>query len=234
MTALPFRAARKWFLPAPAAFFLFLVLPYVTGCTEGCGESPESNSNAPASSGGSGATSRAGGGEIDITPGSGDREGAVQRIGGPGEKGKPLGPKASGDPSAYYVETVDAASYKQKVLGKGQALVSLFYPGCSECDLAAPVMKALSIDYKGKMDVYRMDASANENLAVLPRGFTLKAYPGFVLYRDGSAVSWRGGLPFEQGRSGASSPDEPAGEYQGRLGQWFHGALARQNLGVGQ
>ncbi|MFA6316842.1 MAG: thioredoxin domain-containing protein, partial [Elusimicrobiota bacterium] len=113
-----------------------------------------------------------------------------------------------------------------KVLKKPEALVSLYFPGCTDCDLVAPVLQAVSQDFKGKVDVFRMDASLPENLAILPKGFTAKAYPSFLLYREGSVVSWKAGMPFETRPAGEGVPAESSAEYQGRLGTWFHTALS--------
>lgn len=218
--------------PAPAAASAFFVLlVFAWGCGEGgCGEAPETPSQGSSGAAGSSPGRHGGGGGVSLTAaprqaGETDRKAAPP--GGSQPAYKPL-------PPGSCVESVDAAAFKTKVLKKPGALVSLFFPGCADCDLIAPVMKNMAAAYKGKVDFYRMDASAPENLAALPQGFTAKAYPSFLLYKEGSAVSWKDGLPFGPRGAGASAPAESVEEYQGRLSRWLGLALARGNLGLAE
>lgn len=197
------------------------------GCTEGgCGDEPEakSSSSGPVTSGAS--SSRGGGGEVGIPAGAAEPRKSQAAPG----KEEPKSGAAAASLISSLLEPVDAATFKPKVAKKPEALVSLYFPGCSDCDLVAPVLKNISKDFKGKIEVYRMDSSLPENLALLPKGFTVRDYPSFVLYRKGEAVSWRQGLPFEARKASSAGPGESPEEYQGRLSGWFRDSLSRGTL----
>ncbi|MBI4677814.1 MAG: hypothetical protein HY748_09555 [Elusimicrobia bacterium] len=188
-----------------------------------------SGQSGPVTSGGS--SSRGGsGGEVGVPRGAAEPRKAADESSKKASEGKPPERPAAPDLLSSALEPVDAATFKPKVIKRPEALVSLYFPGCSDCDLVAPVLKTLSGDLKGKVDFYRMDTSVPENLALLPRGFTVRAYPSFLLYREGSVVSWKQGLPFESREAAGESPAETTEEYQGRLSQWFKDSLARGTL----
>ncbi|MBI5884066.1 MAG: hypothetical protein HZB91_13300 [Elusimicrobia bacterium] len=206
-----------------------LFLPLLAACTEGgCDEPPAKTSQAsPGVSGAS--SSKSDGGSVGIPAGAGEPRKAKPAAKAPEDKPRP---PALAEVAASPLESVDASSFKPKVLKRPEALVSLYFPGCTDCDLVVPVLETVARDFKGKLDVYRLDSSVPENLALLPKGFTAKAYPSFLLYREGAVVSWKQGMPFESRPASEAAPAETAAEYQGRLSKWFNDALSRGTLVV--
>lgn len=213
-----------------AGFFFAALLLLLVGCGEGgCGSEPKSKSggSTPVTSGAS--SSGSGGGEVGIPASAAEPRKAGKGTGGKAESSAGKGSSLlTGSLAA-----VDAATFKPKVLKRPGALVSLYFPGCSDCERAAPALEAVARDFRGKVDVYRMDSSLPENLALLPKGFSSKSYPGFILYRDGAPVSWKQGLPFEPRPAGGDgAPAETDAEYQGRLSQWLRNGLSAGTLSV--
>ncbi len=134
-------------------------------------------------------------------------------------------------PAAFAVAEAGPGLYRSKVARSKAALVHLYVPGCADCQVAAPVFKALEADHKGKLQFYQLDASVADNSALLPKDVAVSAYPGFLLLKNGKTASWRSGMPLARGLrpDGSSEADE---EYQLRLATWFRAAIRQENLNL--
>ena len=64
-----------------------------------------------------------------------------------------------------------------KFLGARPALIDFYASWCGPCKMLAPVLEELSVEYEGKVDIYKVDVDAEEELARL---FKVRSIPTLV------------------------------------------------------
>ena len=84
-----------------------------------------------------------------------------------------------------------------KYEGDKPLIIDFYAEWCGPCKLLAPILAELQEEYKGKIQVYKVDAEKNRELAAV---FGVNAYPTIFFIPTGSAIPQgvRGLLPKEQ------------------------------------
>lgn len=61
-----------------------------------------------------------------------------------------------------------------KFLGNKPAIIDFFATWCAPCNRLSPIMEELSKEYEGKIDIYKVDIDAEEELAQI---FNIRSIP---------------------------------------------------------
>lgn len=64
-----------------------------------------------------------------------------------------------------------------KFLGERPALIDFYATWCGPCKMLAPVLDELAGEYEGKVDIYKIDVDAEEELAAL---FGIRSVPSLL------------------------------------------------------
>ena len=64
-----------------------------------------------------------------------------------------------------------------KFLGERPALIDFYATWCGPCKMLAPVLDELAEEYEGKIDIYKIDVDAEEELAAL---FGIRSVPSLL------------------------------------------------------
>ena len=79
-----------------------------------------------------------------------------------------------------------------KFLGDKPALVDFYAEWCGPCKMLAPVLEEVSDEYAGKIDVYKVNVDAEEELAML---FGLRSIPTLIfIEKDGTMHRSQGAM----------------------------------------
>lgn len=82
------------------------------------------------------------------------------------------------------------------VKSKLPVLVDFYAEWCGPCKLAAPVLDKLAEEFKGKLEIYKLDVDASPET---PRSFGVMSIPTIIAYKDGKEVGKKVGFGGEQG-----------------------------------
>jgi thioredoxin len=76
--------------------------------------------------------------------------------------------------------------------GSCPVMIDFYAPWCAPCKVVSPVIEALSAEYAGKIDIYKIDTQQEPDLAIL---FGLRSIPSFLfIAMDGSFKILTGNL----------------------------------------
>ncbi len=73
-----------------------------------------------------------------------------------------------------------------KYYGSKPAIVDFYADWCGPCRMVAPVLEQLSDEYEGKIDIYKVDTEAEQELAA---AFGIQSIPSFLFIPLGESPS---------------------------------------------
>lgn len=80
-----------------------------------------------------------------------------------------------------------------KFKGERPAIIDFYADWCGPCKMIAPVMEELSDEYAGKVDIYKIDTEAEQELAA---AFGIRSIPSILFIpMDGAPQMAQGALP---------------------------------------
>jgi thioredoxin 1 len=80
-----------------------------------------------------------------------------------------------------------------KFKGERPAIIDFYADWCGPCKMIAPVMEELSDEYAGKVDIYKIDTEAEQELAA---AFGIRSIPSILFIpMDGQPQMAQGALP---------------------------------------
>jgi len=83
-----------------------------------------------------------------------------------------------------------------KFVGERPAIIDFYADWCGPCKVVAPILEQLSEEYKGKVDIYKVDTEAQKELAAM---FQIRSIPSILFIpKDGQPQMAAGALPKAQ------------------------------------
>ena len=80
-----------------------------------------------------------------------------------------------------------------KFEGNKPALIDFYADWCQPCKMVAPILEELSKEYEGKIDIYKVDTEAEQELA---GAFGIRSIPSLLFIpMDGQPQMAQGALP---------------------------------------
>ena len=111
------------------------------------------------------------------------------------------------------IEHLDIKSFQQKVFdyesnkewkfeGQLPALIDFYADWCGPCKMVAPVLEELAEEYKGKIDIYKVDTEEQRELASM---FGIQSIPSLLFIpMTGQPAMAQGAMPKESFRKAFS------------------------------
>ena len=95
------------------------------------------------------------------------------------------------------VSVLDKNSFEEKIIKNGEvALVDFFANWCMPCKMFSPVLDAVSKEYSGKVNCYKVDVDNNAEIAAK---YKIMSIPAVLLFKGGEVLdSFNGSLPKEK------------------------------------
>ena len=77
--------------------------------------------------------------------------------------------------------------------GELPCLIDFYADWCSPCKMVAPILEELAVEYKGKINIYKVDTEAEQELAAV---FGIRSIPSLLFCpSDGAPQMAMGALP---------------------------------------
>ena len=93
--------------------------------------------------------------------------------------------------SSDLIKHVSDASFDNDVLKtSGPVLVDYWAEWCGPCKMIAPILDDLSADYKGKVQIAKMNVDENSET---PAKYGIRGIPTLMLFKDGAVVATKVG-----------------------------------------
>ena len=111
------------------------------------------------------------------------------------------------------LEHLTLETFKQKVFnfennqewrfeGKLPAVVDFYADWCGPCKMVAPVLEDLAVEYKGKVDIFKVDTEAERELSGM---FGIQSIPSILFIPlEGQPAMAKGAMPKESFRQAFS------------------------------
>jgi thioredoxin 1 len=91
------------------------------------------------------------------------------------------------------IEISDADFEEKIVKGKEIAVVDCYATWCGPCRMLSPIIDELAGEYKGKINVYKLDVDKNPKTA---EKFSVMSIPTVLYFKDGEKVNQtQGAMP---------------------------------------
>ena len=85
------------------------------------------------------------------------------------------------------------ANKEWKFIGKNPCVIDFYADWCGPCKMVAPIMEELSEDFKGKVDIYKVDTEDQQELSAM---FGIKSIPSILFIPlEGQPQMVMGALP---------------------------------------
>jgi thioredoxin 1 len=92
---------------------------------------------------------------------------------------------SKGDFAVGLAQVTDG-DFEQKVLqSEKPVLVDFWAAWCGPCHMIAPVVHQVAEDYKGKLDVVKLDVDANQKTAM---AYGVQSIPTLLIFKEGKEV----------------------------------------------
>jgi thioredoxin len=78
-----------------------------------------------------------------------------------------------------------------KYLGKSPAIIDFYADWCGPCKALSPILEELAEEYKGKLEIYKVDTEASPDLAA---AFGIRSIPSILFIPKKGAPSMAAGL----------------------------------------
>lgn len=89
------------------------------------------------------------------------------------------------------IAKIDEMATQWRFLGKRPALIDFYASWCGPCQRLSPIIDELAEEYDGKVDIYKVDVDAEEDLARL---FKIRSIPTLVyIPMEGKPIVEMGG-----------------------------------------
>lgn len=86
-----------------------------------------------------------------------------------------------------------------KFEGQLPCLIDFYADWCGPCKMVAPILEQLSVEYEGKINIYKIDTEAEQELA---GAFGIQSIPSLLFCpKDGKPQMAMGALPAQQLRN---------------------------------
>jgi len=83
-----------------------------------------------------------------------------------------------------------------KFEGNVPAIIDFYADWCGPCKMVAPILEELSEDYKGKVNIYKVDTEAQQELSA---AFAIRSIPSMLFCpKEGQPQMAQGALPKQQ------------------------------------
>ena len=86
-----------------------------------------------------------------------------------------------------------------KYAGERPAIIDFYADWCGPCKMVSPILEELSVDYEGKVDIYKVDTEVEQELSAV---FGIRSIPSILFIpKEGQPMMQPGALPknvFEQ------------------------------------
>jgi thioredoxin 1 len=93
--------------------------------------------------------------------------------------------------SSDLIKHVSDASFDSDVLKtQGPVLVDYWAEWCGPCKMIAPILDDLSSEYKGKLQIAKMNVDENTDT---PAKYGIRGIPTLMLFKDGAVVATKVG-----------------------------------------
>lgn len=98
---------------------------------------------------------------------------------------------------SFFEKVFDYSKNKEwKFEGDKPAIIDFYADWCGPCKMIAPILEELSEEYKGKVDIYKVDTEAEQELSA---AFAIRSIPSMLFVpKDGQPQMAQGALPKQE------------------------------------
>lgn len=95
------------------------------------------------------------------------------------------------------IDNIKDADFEERVLkAQSPVLVDFWAPWCGPCRMAEPVLEELSEDYKGKVEILKLNVDENQDM---PFKYGVMSIPTTIMFKSGEEMGRQVGFLGKQG-----------------------------------